>query len=149
MGNYTIDKMTLDDINSVLEVERLSFFTPWSEKAFTLELTNNKNALYKVIKDGDKVIAYGGVWLLFDEGHITNIAVHPAYRGSGLGNTLLKDIMESSRKENISSMTLEVRESNIPAINLYKKNGFKSVGKRKGYYQDTKEDAIIMWNYNL
>nr|WP_048569209.1 ribosomal protein S18-alanine N-acetyltransferase [Clostridium cylindrosporum] len=141
--------MTVNDIDDVVEIEALSFTTPWSKNAFNLELTNNKNALYRVIKVHDKVIAYGGMWILFDEAHITNIAVHPEYRGAGFGNIIMKDMIEVCKGAKMSAMTLEVRVSNTPAINLYKKFGFVSVATRKGYYQDTGEDALIMWNYEL
>lgn len=144
-----MDTMNVDDIPKVVEIENLSFNTPWSEKAFNLELTNNKNALYRVIRSDDRVIAYGGMWLLFDEVHITNIAVHPDFRGKGYGNIILEDMLRVSKEANMSAMTLEVRVGNVAAISLYKKYGFVSVATRKGYYQDTKEDALIMWNYDV
>ncbi|MEG0640992.1 MAG: ribosomal protein S18-alanine N-acetyltransferase [Clostridium sp.] len=149
MDEYTIETMTIDNIDDVVEIENLSFSTPWSHNAFHLELTNNKNALYRAVKINGKVIAYGGMWLLFDEVHVTNIAVHPEYKGCGYGNVIMGDMIDSARNAKMSAMTLEVRVSNTPAVNLYKKFGFVSVATRKGYYQDTKEDAIIMWNYDL
>lgn len=149
MDEYSIETMVVDDIDGVLEVESLSFSTPWSKKAFELELTNNKHALYRVVKVDNKVVAYGGVWLLFDEGHVTNIAVHPKYRGCGYGKALLEDMMKCAKESDIKAMTLEVRVSNEAAINLYKQYGFVSVAKRKGYYEDTGEDALIMWRYEL
>lgn len=149
MQEYTIETMTLDDIENVVEIENLSFTTPWSQNAFELELRNNKNALYRVIKVNGKAIAYGGMWLLFDEAHITNIAVHPEYRGAGLGNMIMEDMINCCKNAKMSSMTLEVRISNTTAINLYKKYGFIGVATRKGYYQDTHEDAIIMWKYDV
>ena len=149
MENYTIETMTLNDIKDVVSIENLSFSTPWSENAFKLELTNNKHALYRVIKVNGKVIAYGGMWLLFDEAHITNIAVHPEYRGCGFGNIIVEDMINCCKNAEISAMTLEVRVGNEAAVNLYKKYGFVSVATRKGYYQDTGEDAIIMWKYNI
>lgn len=149
MEEYTIETMTISDIEDVIVTENLSFETPWSEAAFVQELTNNKNALYRVIKVNGKSIAYGGMWLLFDEVHITNIAVHPEYRGFGYGNILMKDMINCAKTAKMSSMTLEVRVGNTAAINLYKKFGFVSVATRKRYYQDTGEDAIIMWNYEL
>lgn len=149
MENYTIETMTLNDIKDVVSIENLSFSTPWSENAFELELTNNKHALYRVIKVNGKVIAYGGMWLLFDEAHITNIAVHPEYRGCGFGNIIVEDMIKCCKNAEITAMTLEVRVGNEAAVNLYKKYGFVAVATRKGYYQDTGEDAIIMWKYNI
>jgi [ribosomal protein S18]-alanine N-acetyltransferase len=141
--------MRLEHIDDVLVIEKLSFKTPWTRDAFTMELTNNKCSLYRVITNEDKVVAYGGMWILLDEGHITNIAVHPEYRGTGLGDKILEDMICISKGKGIDSMTLEVRISNISAINLYKKHGFIEVAIRKGYYQDTNEDGIIMWKYNI
>ncbi|MEF9933852.1 MAG: ribosomal protein S18-alanine N-acetyltransferase [Clostridium sp.] len=149
MEDYIVDTMRVEDIEDVVEIETLSFKTPWSVNAFTLELTNNKNALYRVIRCDNRVIAYGGMWLLFDEVHITNIAVHPDYRGRGYGNIIVEDMMKIAKESNMSAMTLEVRVSNTPAVNLYKKYGFVGVATRKGYYQDTGEDALIMWNYEI
>jgi len=100
------------------------------------------------VKD-NLVVGYGGVWLILDEGHITNIAVHPEYRGIGVGNAILEALIEICKIEQITSMTLEVRKSNTIAQNLYKKYGFLEEGIRKNYYTDTKEDGVIMWKYNL
>lgn len=141
--------MTLDHVDEVLVIERLSFKTPWSREAFVSELTRNKCSRYKVIIVDNRVVAYAGLWVMLDEGHITNIAVHPDYRGFGLGNVLVEELIKLSRNENLTAMTLEVRVNNLPAINLYKKYGFKETAIRKGYYQDTKEDALIMWKYDI
>lgn len=149
MEYYTIDNMSLNDIKDIMEVERLSFTAPWSEKMFRLELSNNKNAIYRVIRVNGKAIAYGGFWILFDESHVMNIAVHPRHRGNGYGNALLEDMIKVSKEANVKSMTLEVRVSNEHAIKLYEKNGFKVEGLRKEYYRDTKEDAFIMWNHSI
>lgn len=149
MEEYSIETMTLSDIDDVITIEELSFETPWSHNAFRLELKENKNALYRVVKINGRVVAYGGMWLLFDEVHVTNIAVHPEYRGFGYGNLIMRDMINCAKNAKMSSMTLEVRVGNTAAINLYKKFGFVGVATRKGYYQDTGEDALIMWNYEL
>ncbi len=141
--------LTLNDINAVMVVERLSFTIPWSKQAFIEEVTNNKFARYIIAKVDGKTIGYAGMWKVLDEGHITNVAVHPEYRRSGVGFMLVKGLLELSIKENIIKLTLEVRRSNIAAQNLYTKFGFRVEGFRKEYYADNKEDAIIMWKENV
>lgn len=149
MSDFLLRDMTLEDIEEVVKIEHLSFKTPWTYEAFLSEITRNKVAKYRVIEKDKRVVGYYGLWLLYGEGHITNIAVHPEFRGIGLGNMLLEDIINISRENKIQALTLEVRVSNTVAINLYKKYGFIEVARRKGYYSDTGEDAIIMWKYDL
>ncbi|GFR36197.1 ribosomal-protein-alanine acetyltransferase [Thermobrachium celere] len=149
MNDYVIEDMKIEDIDDVYEVEVLSFKTPWSKEAFHTELTRNSCAVYKVLRYKGKVIGYAGMWCMIDEGHITNIAVHPEFRGLGLGEKLVDALIDEAKKRSINAMTLEVRVSNLPAINLYKKKGFVCVATRKGYYQDTGEDAYIMWKYGI
>lgn len=141
--------MTKDHVDSIIEIEQMSFSIPWTKEAFEMEATMNKCATYIVAMIGDRVAGYGGFWMIIDEAHITNIAVHPDYRGRGVGNAVMKGLIEAAKKRGASSMTLEVRESNEVALNLYHKFGFRAYGRRKGYYQDNGEDAIIMWKYDL
>jgi ribosomal-protein-alanine N-acetyltransferase len=136
--------MELNDIAAVHEIERHSFATPWSQQAFFQELTNNDVAQYIVVEYDGALIGYGGVWVMLDEAHVTNIAVHPNYRGERVGERLLLQLMALSRFLGAQRMTLEVRPSNEPAQRLYRKHGFRAVGVRKKYYSD-KEDAMIMW----
>jgi len=141
-------KMELGDINQVAEIEKLSFPTPWSPYAFHCEILDNNFANYLVItskSEQDNVIGYGGMWVILDEAHVTNIAVTPEFRGKRLGEMLLTGLMEIAVKKGALRITLEVRESNLNAQRLYKRLGFEEAGIRKGYYIDTKEDAIIMW----
>lgn len=149
MIDYIVLDMNMSHIDDVVVIENLSFKTPWTRNAFAAELTRNKCAKYKVLMIDKRVVAYGGMWILLDEAHITNIAVHPEYRGMGLGNAIVEQLLIEAKKNGISSMTLEVRISNISAINLYKKYGFIEEAIRKNYYQDTGEDAIIMWKYDM
>lgn len=137
--------MTGEDIEAVYDVECKSFTTPWSLESFKSEVYNNNMARYLVAKLGDEVVGYGGMWIVLDEGHITNIAVHPDHRGKKIGDELVKALINMARENDVRRMTLEVRPSNWTAINLYKKYGFKEAGIRKGYYEDTGEDALIMW----
>lgn len=144
-NNIIIEPMTLSDIDGVFEVEKSCFEDYWSKDSFKKELSNDV-ARYIVAKLGGKIVGYVGIWLIVDEGHITNVAVHKDYRGQKIGDKLIKSLVELCRKNSILAMTLEVRSSNTIARNLYKKYGFKMVGVRKEYYSDNKEDAIIMWN---
>ncbi|WP_241236291.1 ribosomal protein S18-alanine N-acetyltransferase [Brevibacillus marinus] len=137
--------MTLDDVGRVSELEKLAFPTPWPADAFYNELTINKHARYIVAEVEGEVVAYSGMWLLFDEAHITNVAVHPQYRGQGIGERLMRQMMSLALLEGGKKMTLEVRPSNLTARRLYQKLGFTEQGIRKKYYTDNDEDAIIMW----
>ncbi|NBI07320.1 ribosomal protein S18-alanine N-acetyltransferase [Senegalia massiliensis] len=145
MNSIVIRNMESEDIDNILELENMSFSTPWSKESFIKEIKENKLARYIVAKNDTKIVGYGGMWLILDEAHITNIAVHPEYRGEGVGTKLLNGLVEISKEMMIKRMTLEVRKSNDPAIKLYKNNDFVEVGIRPGYYSDTNEDAIIMW----
>lgn len=140
-----IRDMIEKDIEDVLEIEKTSFSTPWSKEAFTLEITKNNLARYIVAEVEKEVVAYGGIWFIIDEGHITNIAVHEKYRGLGIGNKIVEGLIYRCIDRDIRAMTLEVRKSNEVAKSLYKKYGFKECGIRPGYYSDDNEDAIIMW----
>lgn len=140
-----IRDMTEVDIEDVLEIEKTSFSSPWSKDAFTLEITKNTLAKYIVAEMDNKVVAYGGIWFIIDEGHITNIAVHEKYRGLGISNKIVEGLIDLCIDRSIRAMTLEVRKSNEIAKSLYKKYGFEECGIRPGYYADDKEDAIIMW----
>lgn len=138
--------MTLADVHAVAALERLSFTTPWPPDAFVNELTRNPNARYVVVVNREnKVIAYCGMWVVLDEAHITNVAVHPDWRGKKIGERLMRKMMEVAVAYGAKSMTLEVRPSNTVARRLYAKLGFEERGLRKQYYSDNNEDAIIMW----
>lgn len=140
--------MTEDDIEQVLEIESQSFSTPWTRNAFLIELRENMLAQYIVAQVDEKVVGYAGIWKILNEGHITNIAVLKDYRGKGIGNVLIEGLIWYCSKNNLDSMTLEVRESNTVAQNLYKKYGFVNSGIRPKYYGDNGENAIIMWRDN-
>ncbi len=145
--NVTIRDMIEADVDEVLEIESKSFSTPWTKDAFIKEITNNRLAKYIVaVKEGE-IVGYGGMWLIIDEGHITNIAVYPANRGQGIGHHLVKKLINICKERDMRAVTLEVRESNYVAQSLYRKHGFEEEGIRPGYYSDTKEDAIIMWKH--
>lgn len=140
-----IRRMLLQDLDQVLRVEQRSFTAPWTRQAFLGELVENRLARYIVAEYEGEIVGYGGLWLIMDEGHITNIAVDPTFRGRKLGERLLQALMSLCAAAGGGKMTLEVRVTNTIAQNLYRKYGFERVGVRKGYYTDNKEDAIIMW----
>ena len=139
-----IELMKSDDIKNVVEVETKCFTVPWHEESFIQELNNNV-ALYLVAKVEEKAVGYVGVWKILNEGHITNIAVHPNYRNKGIGRALVSELLLLCTKDGIETFTLEVRKSNLIAQKLYKDFGFVEAGIRKKYYSDNNEDAIIMW----
>lgn len=144
MENLTLKKLTKEDVDGLYEVSSLSLKETWSLGSIEQELSN-KFARYIVCKDGDKVIGFIGAWLIASEGQITNLAVHPDYRKKGIGKKLMKSLISSLKNEDCNAITLEVRESNTVAKNLYKNLGFLSEGIRKNFYEDNKEDANIMW----
>ncbi|HEY8463388.1 MAG TPA: ribosomal protein S18-alanine N-acetyltransferase [Bacillota bacterium] len=138
--------MCVEDLEGVLEIENASFTTPWSRNSFLHEILENERAVYLVAKDKlGMVCGYVGMWVIFDEGHITNLAVHPLYRNRGIGSMLLKQLVEACREYGVRFLTLEVRRSNLVAQKLYNKHGFVQMGVRRRYYLDNNEDALIMW----
>lgn len=145
MDRVIVSQMSMEDLEGVLEIEKASFAIPWSRQAFVQELMDNRFAHYLTARLGNEVIAYGGMWFILDEAHITNIAVHPGHRAKGIGSLLLDEMIRYAISKGIESLTLEVRASNHSALRLYRKKGFSEAGVRKGYYSDNNEDAIIMW----
>ncbi|WP_078551292.1 ribosomal protein S18-alanine N-acetyltransferase [Bacillus alkalicellulosilyticus] len=141
----TVRFMTVEDIDSVLNVEHNVFTVPWSKTAFMNELTSNQFAHYVVMEVSGEIIGYCGVWLVLDEAHITNIAIHSSQQGKKYGQALLEYIMQLAKMYGSKKMTLEVRVSNEIAQSLYKKLGFQVGGIRKNYYTDNLEDALVMW----
>lgn len=140
----TLNQMKASNLNDVLNVSSLSLKESWSRESLEKELSNPL-AKYMVAEVNNKVVGFAGLWTICNEGHITNIAVHPHYRGQGIGSKLVESLIKNSSSWYINALTLEVRASNKIAQNLYKKYGFKEEGMRKHYYQDNNEDAIIMW----
>jgi len=139
--------MKIDDIENVVEVENDCFSIPWSRDSFIREITENHLAIYLVAKVEEKAVGYIGVWKIMNEGHITNVAVHSSFRRQGIGQMLISELLSLCEKQEMDCFTLEVRATNAPAQALYQKFGFKEIGRRKGYYQDNGEDAVIMWKY--
>ncbi|MFI3230741.1 MAG: ribosomal protein S18-alanine N-acetyltransferase [bacterium] len=139
--------MTLEHIPFVTKIEEDCFAIPWDEKSFRDELKNNKMAIYvSAVLEGE-IVAYAGMWHVINEGHITNLAVKKEYRQQGIGTALIKELLEIAKQKEMIGITLEVRVNNKDAQALYKKNGFILEGIRKEYYDDNREDALIMWCY--
>lgn len=138
-------KMTTEHIKDVHKIEEDCFSIPWSEKSFYDEITKNKLAIYIVLKLDQEVVGYGGMWHVITEGHITNVAIKKEHRGKGLGGKIIDGLIDIAKEKEMIGMTLEVRASNQVAQSLYKKKGFMITGVRKEYYDDNKEDAILMW----
>jgi ribosomal-protein-alanine N-acetyltransferase len=144
-----ISRMTPADIRAVLRIENLSFSTTWPSNAFTSELSDNKLAYYYVGRVNDQIVAYGGIWVILEDSHVTTIAVHPDYRGRKYGERMLAHLVREAIAREAAWMTLEVRESNALAQALYKKYGFTTVSTRRSYYSDNGENALVMWAGNL
>lgn len=144
-----IRRMTLADVPRVHEIELATFHTPWSYQSFVDEMTTNKCARYIVAEEDGRVIAYAGAWLVFDEGHITNIAVDSAARGRGVGACATRALMQYAANMGVQYMTLEVRKSNLVAQRMYKSLGFIELGVRKRYYEDNGEDAYLLVCQNM
>ena len=137
-----------EDVDGVWELEKICFPTPWSRAAFEKDIVENILATYMVAIADDKLVGYAGMWVVLDEGHITNIGVHPDYRHEGIATMVIMELIAAAREKGAKRFTLEVRPSNANAIALYRKFGFIPVGYRKEYYEDDKEDAMVMWLYD-
>ena len=144
-----VGPMRMADVAAVLEIERLSFSAPWPAFAFEQELTDNRLAHYRVARLGERVVAFGGIWLMVDEAHITTFGVHPDHRRRGVGRRLLLELADVALALGSARMTLEVRVSNEAAQALYRSFGFVEAGRRVAYYSDDGEDALVMTTPDL
>ena len=136
--------MQVGDLDEVLEIERASFGMPWSRGAFVYEIERNRVARCWVMREDGRVVGYLCLWEIADELHITNVAVHPVHRRRGVARTLLASVLEGAGKRSPSVVALEVRPTNVEARALYESFGFRVIGRRRVYYYDTGEDALIM-----
>ncbi len=151
--------MAPGDIRTVMRIESLSFTTTWPPSAFASELNDNKLAHYfvgrvaapdaAIARQGGEIVAYGGIWVILEDSHITTIAVHPDWRGKKYGEEVLVHLLYQAIDRGASWITLEARESNLVAQNLYRKYGFTIVSTRRAYYSDNGENAVVMWAGNL
>ena len=139
-----VEPMSIEDLPDVHRIERASFSVPWPDDAYRSEIQGNRLASYLVARADGELVAYGGIWLMVDEAHITTFAVDPAWRRQRVGETLLIALMDLAIGRHAREATLEVRLSNLAARKLYEKFGFRPVGVRARYYSDNGEDALIM-----
>lgn len=142
-SSYKIEPMNKDHISQIMEIEKVSFPTPWHKRIFELEI-GKPRSFHSVFKLEDKVVGYLISWMLYDEIHILNVAIHPEHRRGGIGRKLIEYTIAHFRPKGAMTVILEVRTSNIAAQNLYEKMGFEVLRTRKKYYSDTGEDALVM-----
>ena len=136
--------MMLEDIPAVIELDKLSFTLPWPERSFRFELTDNPASRCWVFEQDGKIVGMIVAWLLVDEAHVATIATHPDHRRQGIARKLLTYALRYMSKEGAITSFLEVRESNTAAQEMYREFGYEAAGRRKRYYKDTDEDAILM-----
>lgn len=144
MLSLSIERMRPPDLDEVLAIERASFSMPWSRGAFLYEIERNQVARCFVVRSEGRLAGYLCLWEVADELHVTNIAVHPDLRRRGLGRAMLAQTLDDARRRGFRLVVLEVRPSNVEALRLYESFGFHVIGRRRGYYYDTGEDALVM-----
>lgn len=142
--NMIIRKMTEDDIPAVVDLDQKSFSLPWPERSFRFELTDNPASRCWVAELDRKVVGMIVVWLIVDEAHVATVATHPEYRRRGIGRRLLSHALRHLIQDGARSSFLEVRESNLAAQEMYRKFGYEATSRRRHYYRDNDEDAILM-----
>lgn len=140
---FMMRKMTPMDLDQVMVIENESFTLPWSRHSYENEL-NNIYASYLVIDHEGDVAGYGGIWVVFDEAHITNVAIAKAFRCRGWGRRLMMDLEKVARTKRAARILLEVRPTNLAALSMYFDLGYEVTGLRKQYYSDNLEDAVVM-----
>ena len=141
-----IRAMTAADIPFAADIENKCFAHPWSEHSIESEM-NSENSVFLMAFEEDKAIGYVGLSAVLDEGYMGNLAVVDEYRRKGIGRALMKELLRICKDKDFSFVTLEVRESNLPAINLYLSLGFERVGVRKNYYKEPMENALLLTKY--
>ena len=137
--------MKMAHVHEILIIENQNFPVPWHREAFEYDLTKNDFGRYWTLYLNDEIVGYGGLWLVDSIAHLTTLCVAGLYKGRGIGKWMLLEIMKRGSEMGADRFTLEVRESNIPAIKLYERAGYRVVGKRENYYAEIHEDALIMW----
>lgn len=164
--NYIVRRMRQEDIPQVVEIEKIAFSRPWTKSIFKAVLLLPYAAYYVAVEEGEtgadaadavktgtesaefipgKIVGICGVKKIFEEGDISNVAVHPAYRGLGISRKMLEVLMREAREDGVQAFTLEVRAGNEIAVNLYESLGFRTEGVRPRFYEDPVEDGLIMW----
>lgn len=141
--NVKIRPMQSEDVKLVYELSARCFTVPWTESSLSKELDNHL-AYYCVAEHKGNIVGYGGMWMIAGEGEVTNIAVDKEYRGEGIGQAILNNLMQIGQEKTLLMIHLEVRAGNEVAQKLYKSAGFEKITVRKGYYQKPTEDAVVM-----
>jgi ribosomal-protein-alanine N-acetyltransferase len=145
----TLEPMREPDVPTVQEIEREIFSTPWPRNAYYRELSSRNSAYYVVLRTDTEIIGYGGMWRMYDEAHVTTIGVRRDLQHSGYGRIIFAGLVQAAYDMGAKWVTLEVRTSNENAIKMYEGFGFKVIGRRRGYYTDNGEDAIVMWSDSI
>jgi ribosomal-protein-alanine N-acetyltransferase len=145
----SIEPMREQDVPTVQEIERRIFSTPWPRNAYYRELSSRNSAHYVVLRREDQIIGYGGMWRMYDEAHVTTIGVRQDEQHHGFGRIIFTGLVQAAYDLGAKWITLEVRTSNQHAMRLYEGFGFKVIGRRRGYYTDNGEDAIVMWSDSI
>ena len=146
MSEPMIRPIREEDVSQIHEIEKACFAMPWSEESILHDVKENVVARWLVLDDGEgNVLAYAGMWFVLDEAHVCNVAVRPDSRGKGYGRRIFTALIDLAMENSMAMITLEVRRSNTVAQNLYHACGMLDVGYRKRYYEDNKEDALIMY----
>lgn len=143
--------VTLTQLPALLDLDYACFGGLWTMEGYQREL-DSPNSIFVGLSEAfgaKSLLGMGCAWAILDEAHITILAVHPDYQGQGLGQALLYSLLHTAALSGLERATLEVRASNTPALSLYQKFGFKTAGRRRRYYQDTGEDALILWRSGL
>jgi [ribosomal protein S18]-alanine N-acetyltransferase len=150
---FVIDTMREADVPTVQEIERHIFSTPWPRNAYYRELASRNSAYYVVlrrdVRQAPEIVGYGGMWRMYDEAHVTTIGVRQDLQHQGYGRIIFAGLVQAAYDMGAKWITLEVRASNDHAMLMYEGYGFKVIGRRKGYYTDNGEDAIVMWSDSI
>lgn len=145
MNKISIRFAVPGDAEQIAAIDAICFALPWSRNALHEDIAENERAVYLVAERGNQILGYAGMWIIFDEAHITNVAILPQFRRQGLAKRIVTVLLQEASAQGARFQTLEVRISNSAAIRLYEDLGFQGAGIRKGYYSDNNEDALIMW----
>lgn len=144
-----IEPMRYDDIGTVQQIEREIFLSPWPRNAYASELSQNRQASYLVLRNNGVIVGYAGIWRMVHEAHVTTIGVRASDQHRGYGTALFAALVQRAYEMGARWITLEVRASNLPAMRLYERFLFSVIGRRRGYYTDNGEDAVIMWSDSI
>lgn len=145
--HFEIADVRLEHIDEIEQLEKQCFSVPWSRQALISQLPDDMHIFIAAFNESGSVLGYVGMMYVLDEGYISNVAVSPECRRLGIADKLIESLIKRANERNLSFVTLEVRESNLPAIELYRKFGFSDVGMRRNYYNRPTENAILMTKF--